>query len=220
MTDSDPLRRYVEAGLALTQLTRARAEALMKDLVKAGDLQREQAQDRMEELVDRSRKSTESLVALVRKELPQFLSALGFATKEDLDRLEERMRAGEGTAETPGASTAAAAKKAAGSSPGRAGAGKGTPPEKAKGGSAKKKATVGKAGGAAAGKASAASKKGAATKPASGPGKPAGKASAESKKAASTKPASGPGKPAGAGAPAAKASRHPGPGPGGPPDRS
>lgn len=91
MTDSDPLRRYVEAGMALTQLTRARAEAMVKDLVRAGEVQREQAQDRVEELLDRSRRSTEGLIGLVRKEVAQQLSSMGFATREDLEKLEARL---------------------------------------------------------------------------------------------------------------------------------
>ncbi|MEY2477519.1 MAG: hypothetical protein QOG87_2834, partial [Actinomycetota bacterium] len=45
MAQNDMLRRYLDAGMAFTQLTRARAEAIVKDLVKAGELQREQTQD-------------------------------------------------------------------------------------------------------------------------------------------------------------------------------
>lgn len=91
MAEADPLRKYVEAGIAFTQLTKARAEAIVRDLVKAGEVQREQAQDRVEELLDRSRKSTEGLAGIVRREISQQLASLGFATKDDLDRLEARM---------------------------------------------------------------------------------------------------------------------------------
>ena len=34
MADSNVLKRYLDAGVAFTQLTQARAEALVKDLVK------------------------------------------------------------------------------------------------------------------------------------------------------------------------------------------
>jgi polyhydroxyalkanoate synthesis regulator phasin len=108
MTEADPMRRYVEAGLALTQLTRAWAEAMVKDLVKAGDVQRENAQDRVEELVERSRKGTEAMVGLIRKEIGNQLSALGFATKDDLERMEQRLT---GTAKKA-AKQATTAKKA------------------------------------------------------------------------------------------------------------
>ena len=127
MTEADPLRRYVEAGMALTQLTRTWAEAMVKDLVKAGDVQREHAQDRVEELVDRSRKGTELLVGVIRKEIANQLSAMGFATKDDLRQMEQRLAgtasgakkatAGKDTAKkaaaTKGAAPSPAAKKAA-----------------------------------------------------------------------------------------------------------
>lgn len=91
MAEADPLRKYVEAGIAFTQLTKAKAEAIVRELVKAGDVQREQAQERAEDLLDRSRKSTEGLVGIVRREIGQQLSSIGFATKEDLDAFEARL---------------------------------------------------------------------------------------------------------------------------------
>ena len=93
MVEADPLRKYVEAGIAFTQLTKAKAEAMVRELVKAGDVQREQAQDRVDELLDRSRKSTEGLVGLIRRELAQQLSSMGFATKDDVERLDARLDA-------------------------------------------------------------------------------------------------------------------------------
>lgn len=116
MAEADPLRRYVEAGIAFTQLTKAKAEAMVRELVKAGDVQREQAQDRVDELLDRHRKNTEGLVALVRREMAQQLSSMGFATKEDLARLEarvDRLQPASAAPATPGRQTAAKATKAA-----------------------------------------------------------------------------------------------------------
>ncbi|HET7487111.1 MAG TPA: hypothetical protein VFJ85_04225 [Acidimicrobiales bacterium] len=90
MADDDLLRRYVEAGIALTQLTRVRAEAIVRELVKLGDVQREQTQDRVDELLDWGRKSTETLVEVVRKEVGDQLTAMGFATKDEVERLRAR----------------------------------------------------------------------------------------------------------------------------------
>ncbi|MHB1911558.1 MAG: hypothetical protein ACYCTI_05830, partial [Acidimicrobiales bacterium] len=67
--------RYLDTGLAIGQMTRARAEEVVKDLVKAGEVQREQAQQWIDELVDRSRKNTEFLVALVAAEVRKQLEA-------------------------------------------------------------------------------------------------------------------------------------------------
>jgi polyhydroxyalkanoate synthesis regulator phasin len=104
MAENDMLRRYLDAGMAFTQLTRARAEAIVKDLVKAGELQREQTQDALEELLERSRKNTDQLRDLVRKEIRQQLASIGLATKDDIARLERKL--------TGGAKKAAPAKKA------------------------------------------------------------------------------------------------------------
>jgi polyhydroxyalkanoate synthesis regulator phasin len=91
MAQNDRLRRYVDAGAAFTQITRSKAEAIVKDLVKAGEIQRDQAQERVDELVERSRKNREALAALIRKELDAQLGMLGIATKQDIVRLEGKI---------------------------------------------------------------------------------------------------------------------------------
>src|SRR5436305_11818453 len=97
MPQNDTLKRYLDAGVAFTQMTRARAESIVKDLVKAGEVQRDQTQERVDELVERSRKNTEQLLELVRAEVRQQFSAMGLATKDDIARIEARLGAG-GTA--------------------------------------------------------------------------------------------------------------------------
>jgi polyhydroxyalkanoate synthesis regulator phasin len=94
MAERDLLRRYLDAGVAFTQMTQQRAEAIVRDLVKAGEVQTEQAQAAAQELVDRSRKNTERLVELVRSEIRQQVSNLGLATKADLARLERKIDSG------------------------------------------------------------------------------------------------------------------------------
>jgi polyhydroxyalkanoate synthesis regulator phasin len=91
MPQNDMLKRYLDAGIAFTQMTRARAEGIVKDLVKAGEVQRDQTQERVDELMDRSRKNTEQLLELVRAEVRQQFSAMGLATKDDIQRIEARL---------------------------------------------------------------------------------------------------------------------------------
>jgi polyhydroxyalkanoate synthesis regulator phasin len=112
MAQNDMLRRYLDAGMAFTQLTRARAEAIVKDLVKAGELQREQTQDALEDLLERSRKNTDQLRDLVRKEIREQLASIGLATKEDIARLERKLSGGSAKKAAP-AKKASPAKKAA-----------------------------------------------------------------------------------------------------------
>lgn len=116
------LQRYLDAGIAFTEMSRAKAEEFVKDLVKAGEIRQKEAQSRVDELVERSRKNTEQLlersrknteqwVETVRSEITAQLSTLGLATKEDIARLERLIGAGSGSGAVKKA--AAPAKKAA-----------------------------------------------------------------------------------------------------------
>ena len=93
MAQLDALRKYLEAGMAFTQTTRARAEEIVGNLVRAGELQTEQTQQQVQDLVDRSRENTERLVKVVRTEVIGQLGSLGLATKADLAKLERKLDA-------------------------------------------------------------------------------------------------------------------------------
>ena len=93
MAQENTLKRYLDAGMAFTAMTQAKAEALVKELVKAGEVQTEQAQATVTDLLDRSRKNTEEFLALVRKEIVQSADSLGLATVADLTRVEKLIEA-------------------------------------------------------------------------------------------------------------------------------
>ncbi|HUI03164.1 MAG TPA: hypothetical protein VLZ77_06465 [Acidimicrobiales bacterium] len=84
MPESDGLRRYVEAATALTQITRARAEELVRELIKTGEFERHRAQEWVEDLVKASRERSEALVSTVRGEVKQQLKEVGFTNVDDL----------------------------------------------------------------------------------------------------------------------------------------
>lgn len=93
MAQSDVLKRYLDAGAAFTQLTQKRAEAIVSELVSAGEVQASQASQAVQDLIDRSRATTEALLAQVRGEVKSQVSSLGLATKSDIARLEKRIEA-------------------------------------------------------------------------------------------------------------------------------
>ncbi|MGI8793458.1 MAG: histone H1-like repetitive region-containing protein [Acidimicrobiales bacterium] len=105
MAQSDNIKRYLDAGMAFTQMTRDRAEDIVKDLVKVGEVRRKEAGAAVEDLLEHSRKNTEEVVALVRKEVARQLKAVG------LDDLAKRALAG--TAKKSTAKKTAAKKSAA-----------------------------------------------------------------------------------------------------------
>jgi polyhydroxyalkanoate synthesis regulator phasin len=80
---SDVLKRYLEAGMAFTHATRERAESIVRELVRAGAIRKDQAEERVEQLLADSRRRTEELQAFIRQEVADQLEALGL---EDLAR--------------------------------------------------------------------------------------------------------------------------------------
>jgi polyhydroxyalkanoate synthesis regulator phasin len=107
MADNDPFRRYIDAGAALAQLTKARVEELVQELMKNGDVQRKEAQTKVDDLIERSRNSTEALLSLVHAEVSTQLSSMGIGSLDDLARQVASLL-GRG----PSAPTKAPAKKA------------------------------------------------------------------------------------------------------------
>jgi polyhydroxyalkanoate synthesis regulator phasin len=98
MAKNDAWRRYLDTGAAFVSLTRDRAESIVKDLVKTGELQQERAQKAVDELLERSRKNTDDVAKIVRKEIQNQLSSLGLATKADIARLEAKIKSSSGAA--------------------------------------------------------------------------------------------------------------------------
>ena len=88
MAQNPLIKRYLDAGMAFTQMTQARAEAIVKDLVKAGEVQAQRAEELVTSLVERSRQNTDRLLDVVRKEVRDQIAGLGLATKDDIARLE------------------------------------------------------------------------------------------------------------------------------------
>ena len=91
MPQNDVFKRYLDAGLEFSALTQSRAEALVKDLVKAGEVQADQARGAVSDLLERSRKNSEKLIETVRQEVKSQITNLGLASQADIDRLEKRL---------------------------------------------------------------------------------------------------------------------------------
>lgn len=115
MAQTDILKKYLDAGLAFTQMTQQRAEAIVKDLVKAGEVQAEQATQRRNELIERSRENTEKVFESIRREVGDQVRALGLATQKDIGALRKEIAAlkkGSGAPAAKAATKKAPAKKA------------------------------------------------------------------------------------------------------------
>ena len=87
MADDDLLKRLFDAGMTFTAMTQARAEELIRELVRSGAVQAEQAQASIDELVERGRRNSERVIEAVRTEVNAQLANLDLATRDDLERL-------------------------------------------------------------------------------------------------------------------------------------
>ncbi|MEY2460486.1 MAG: hypothetical protein QOG30_2316 [Acidimicrobiaceae bacterium] len=91
MPQNELFKRYLEAGMQFSQMTRERAEAIVRDLVKAGEVQAEQTQTMVTEVLERSRKNTEKFVDQVQAEVRKQLSVAEFVTKDVVTRLQSQI---------------------------------------------------------------------------------------------------------------------------------
>ena len=115
MASNDVLARLLDAGMSFTQMTQARAEAIVKDLTKTGDIRKKEAQRVTQQLVDRGRESTEKVLAMVQAEVAKQVGR--FAAQ--LDDVESRLEdlAEQVRSHLPGASAPAAAPATASAGP-------------------------------------------------------------------------------------------------------
>jgi polyhydroxyalkanoate synthesis regulator phasin len=84
MVNKDSFQKYLDAGIAFTNLTRARAEELVAELVQSGEFQSGDARAKVDELIERSRRGRELVVAQVRHEVARQLDTAGITNLEDL----------------------------------------------------------------------------------------------------------------------------------------
>jgi len=105
---NEQFKRYVETGTAFIGMTQQRAEALVKDLVGSGEVARGQAQKAVDWLMERSRRGSEELTAIIRREVRVQIESLGLATTDDIARLEAKLAASARPSRAPTSRTAVA----------------------------------------------------------------------------------------------------------------
>jgi len=85
------LQRYLDAGMQLTAVTKERAEEIVRELVKAGEVRAEAAQAAVSDLVERSRKNRETLLEQVRAEVHKQVATAELVTKDVVSRLQAQV---------------------------------------------------------------------------------------------------------------------------------
>lgn len=91
MARNQLLKRYLDAGIQFSQMTQQRAEALVRDLVRAGEVQAEQTQSLVNELVERSRRNTDRLFEQISVEVHRQVDAAETARKDVAARMQSQI---------------------------------------------------------------------------------------------------------------------------------
>ncbi len=119
MPQTPDFTKLISAGAEFVALTRAQARDRAAELVGQGQLAQSQVQAFVDDLVDESRRRTDSMMDVVRNEIGRQVKTLGIATKDDLAKLEAKLTAAAKKTPTkkPAAKKPAAKKKTAAKKP-------------------------------------------------------------------------------------------------------
>jgi polyhydroxyalkanoate synthesis regulator phasin len=75
------------AGLGLLSMTREKAQKVVEELTHEGELQKSEMKQWVDQLSDRGEEERQALRKLIRDEMKKVLDEVGFATKEDIQKL-------------------------------------------------------------------------------------------------------------------------------------
>ena len=87
----DEFRRLALFTSGVAELTRHRAEQLVRDMVQSGEVRRDQASSLVKTVLDVGNQNRRELGQMIRSEIRNQISSLGVATERDLERLERRV---------------------------------------------------------------------------------------------------------------------------------
>jgi polyhydroxyalkanoate synthesis regulator phasin len=109
--------QYIQALASLSDLTRAQAERVAGLLAKQGEVQSAQVGRVAEDLMRRTQKNREIMTRLVQREVKRQLGVLGMATRDEVARLQQRVRALEQAVERASQTPAPSPRPAASAKP-------------------------------------------------------------------------------------------------------
>jgi polyhydroxyalkanoate synthesis regulator phasin len=89
----EALKRYVDAAQSLTEVPRERAEQVARRLAGLGLIDPGQIKGVASDIVGRSRENRRKVTELVAREMRRQVSRIGFASKDEVERLRQRVQA-------------------------------------------------------------------------------------------------------------------------------
>jgi polyhydroxyalkanoate synthesis regulator phasin len=91
MIMSDIINKAFLAGLGVISLSRDKAEGIIDDLVKRGELSQGEKRGMLSELLESVEKRQAELGEFIQKEVRQILKSLDIPTREEINGLKEEM---------------------------------------------------------------------------------------------------------------------------------
>lgn len=107
----DEFRRLALFTSGVAELTKHRAEQLVRDLVSSGDVRRDQASGLVKTVLELGKQNRQELGRLIRSEIRNQITSLGVATERDVERLERRVGRLEERAKSSSKSSTSSSKK-------------------------------------------------------------------------------------------------------------
>ncbi len=95
------IKKFLEAGAQFTEMSRERAEAMVKGMVKSGDLRAKDAEQMIQTLVERGRDASERIAAGVQSEVAKQMASMQARFEELEAKIESLTSSLRGGASTP-----------------------------------------------------------------------------------------------------------------------
>lgn len=85
-------RKFGLLGMGLISITRKRAEDIAKALIKEGEISSKEGSALVKDLMKKSEVQRKELEGRINKEIRNSIKAMGLASKDDIKKLERRIR--------------------------------------------------------------------------------------------------------------------------------
>lgn len=91
MNPAEWLKRAVDLGLGALTLTREKAEALINDLVKQGQVAPNESKEMLQKIIQRGEQEREALSELIQEQLKNWSERFDLAKRQELEELRMRV---------------------------------------------------------------------------------------------------------------------------------
>lgn len=85
------LKKALSLGIGITVASKEKIESIVDELVKKGEVAPSESRELVTRLIEKGEESQEEMKRVIRETLQKLLADLQVATKQDIERLEQRL---------------------------------------------------------------------------------------------------------------------------------